>query len=63
MRRPGFIIRVLAFTSLAVSVRSATVAPDFHLEDVNDDSVRFDTIVSPRDYVLQVTGYYFGHAS
>ena len=63
MRPPGLFVRMLAFASLAVSVRCATVVPDFQLEDVNAGSVRFENTVSPRDYVLQVTGYYFGHAS
>ena len=61
MRWTSFFI--CASASLAVPVGAATLAPDFHLEDVNYQSARFDTIVSPRDYVLQVTGYYFGHAS
>ena len=62
MRRPGFIVYALALASLAGPLQAATLAPDFHLEDVNSQSVRYDSIVSPRDYVLQVTGYYFGHA-
>ena len=36
---------------------------DFSLKDVNPQSVRADSSVSPRDYILQVSGYYFGHAS
>ena len=63
MRRPGFVILVLVFAPFALPLHAATVAPDFHLEDVNAGSVRFENTVSPRDYVLQVTGYYFGHAS
>lgn len=37
-------------------------APDFHLADVNTNSLRFQAKVSPRDYVLQVSGYYFATA-
>jgi hypothetical protein len=36
--------------------------PDFRLMDVNPNSARSGTTVSPRDYVMQVSGYYFGHA-
>jgi hypothetical protein len=35
---------------------------DFHLTDVNANSVRRNAPVSPRDYLLQVTGYYFANA-
>jgi hypothetical protein len=37
-------------------------APDFNLLDVNPNSIRRNSLVSPRDYVLQVSGYYFGAA-
>lgn len=37
-------------------------APDFRLLDVNPNSIRRNSLVSPRDYVLQVSGYYFGAA-
>lgn len=63
MRRFGFHLLALAFTVLALPVHAANAVPDFHLEDVNDESARFETMVSPRDYILQATGYYFGHAS
>ena len=63
MRWLGFNLPAFALAALALPLQSATVAPDFHLEDVNDESVRFENMVSPRDYILQVTGYYFGHAS
>ena len=36
---------------------------DFSLEDTNPGSVRFGNPVSPRDYLLQVTGFYFGTAT
>lgn len=35
---------------------------DFHLQDVNPNSPRYQDPVSPRDYLLQVSGYYFGSA-
>lgn len=41
----------------------AEQVPDFRLEDTNTASLRFGAVVSPRDYVLQVCGFYFGTAS
>ena len=35
---------------------------DFHLLDANANSERRSGQVSPRDYLLQVSGYYFGAA-
>ena len=37
--------------------------PDFHLADVNTTSASFDSSVSPRDYLDQVSAWYFGHAN
>ena len=45
-----------------VTPLSAQTVPDFRLPDVNPKSPRYDTTVSPRDYLLQVSGYYFGAA-
>lgn len=36
---------------------------DFGLTDVNPDSATFEQVVSPRDYLQQVSGWYFGHAT
>jgi hypothetical protein len=38
-------------------------APDFRLQDVSVSSPRRQTMVSPRDYIMQVSGYYFGAAT
>jgi hypothetical protein len=46
----------------AATTLSAQTVPDFRLPDVNPNSPRFDADVSPRDYRLQVSGYYFGAA-
>ena len=43
--------------------RSADQVPDFRLTDVNPVSNRRGGHVSPRDYLLQVSGYYFGDAA
>ena len=37
--------------------------PDFALVDVNATSSTFDQAVSPRDYLQQVSAWYFGHAT
>jgi hypothetical protein len=37
--------------------------PDFSILDINPDSPRYDEMVSPRDYVGQISAYYFGHAT
>ena len=38
-------------------------APDFALLDVNPNSSRHAESVSPRDYLNQVSVWYFGHAT
>lgn len=37
--------------------------PDFQLEDVNPASARFGESVSPRDYLSEVSAWYFGHST
>jgi hypothetical protein len=39
------------------------IAPDFGLLDVNESSASFDEVVSPRDYLEKVSGWYFAHAT
>lgn len=39
------------------------VLPDFSLVDANSTSNRFEQSVSPRDYLEEVSAWYFGHAS
>ena len=41
---------------------AAEQVPDFKLADANPKSNRQAGSVSPRDYQLQVSGYYFGAA-
>ncbi|MBL9134630.1 MAG: hypothetical protein JNK85_02115 [Verrucomicrobiales bacterium] len=36
--------------------------PDFKLTDANSNSPRYQQTVSPRDYRLQISAYYFGDA-
>lgn len=53
---------ILPLVALAPAAFGEAVG-DFSLEDANPSSVRFESPVSPRDYVLQVTGFYFGTAT
>ena len=41
----------------------ASPMPDFSLMDVNPNSPTKDQAVSPRDYLQQVSAWYFGHAT
>ena len=38
-------------------------ALDFRLTDISSYSPRRGTVVSPRDYIMQVSGFYFGAAT
>lgn len=42
---------------------AAAPKPDFGLTDVNPNSPTSGKIVSPRDYLGQVSAWYFGHAT
>jgi len=44
-------------------VASAGMVSDFALVDVNSTSSTYQQAVSPRDYLKQVSGWYFGHAT
>ena len=59
-----FSLRVFLLIAFVLSTWSvvAQPVPDFSLRDVNTASPRANALVSPRDYVLQVSGYYFGAA-
>jgi hypothetical protein len=46
----------------ATHICYAQTVLDFRLPDVNPNSPRYGVEVSPRDYMLQVSGYYFGAA-
>jgi hypothetical protein len=39
------------------------VVSDFTLMDVNSTSATYAQPVSPRDFLQQVSGWYFGHAT
>lgn len=44
-------------------ILSPSAMPDFHLADLNPTSSRFGEVVSPRDYLQQVSGWYFTHST
>jgi hypothetical protein len=53
--------RKMRFESL--ESRELLTVADFGLMDVNPTSGTFGQTVSPRDYIGQVSGYYFGHST
>ncbi len=67
--RPGFWLLASALALLAVPSASSSVSgradmmPDFALEDVNSTSSTFGQLVSPRDHLRQVSGWYFATAT
>jgi hypothetical protein len=42
---------------------TASAAPDFSLQDVNPNSSTSAQMVSPRQYLDQISAWYFGHAT
>ncbi len=60
MRAP--LAALLATTVSWTAAAQSDPMPDFQLEDQNPNSPRYRTTVSPRDYRLQITAYYFGAA-
>lgn len=56
------LVAVAALWLLASALAAAEPVPDFHLPDVDDDSPRAGQTVSPRDYLMQVSAYYFSDA-
>jgi len=61
MRKSAGLLAVLLGSAASQAAETPPV-PDFQLLDVNPNSIRRNSLVSPRDYVLQVSGYYFGSA-
>jgi hypothetical protein len=53
----------LKLFALLLCVSGFAQAPDFRLRDVSVSSPRRETVVSPRDYIMQISGYYFGAAT
>lgn len=44
-------------------VLSTDAMPDFSAVDVNANSPRYQEAVSPRDYLGQISAWYFGHST
>lgn len=57
------VLAVSDFGSGPVWGQGTGPAADFSLPDVNPNSALFETNVSPRDYLGQVSGWYFGHGT
>jgi hypothetical protein len=57
----GLSLAALCLSSSLV-LQGAEAVPDFKLVDTNPSSNRHAGLVSPRDYLLQVSAFYFGHA-
>jgi hypothetical protein len=55
-------VALLALSAVP-SIAAGDVVPDFSLPDVNETSARYGELVSPRDYLGQVSAWYFGHAT
>jgi len=56
-------VKLVAASAASLALWAADPVPDFRLTDVSGASPRQRTIVSPRDYIMQVTGFYFGSAT
>jgi hypothetical protein len=50
-----------AETSLPEGEQAATEVADFSLLDVNPHSATYNRPVSPRDFLGEVSAWYFGH--
>jgi len=54
------IYKSLLFVLVVAIAGANEPLPDFRLADVNQSSARFGETVSPRQYLHQVTAFYFG---
>ncbi len=57
--RPGF----ASLRGESLEDRCLLVVPDFQLVDVNTNSDLHDEMISPRDYMGRVSGWYFIHTT
>lgn len=58
----ALIVPFLLFAGSAVEA-DAEIMPDFALVDTNTSSLTYGQSVSPRDYLQQVSAWYFGHGT
>ena len=54
--------RFCLLISAVATVFAADPVPDFRLMDLGASSPRRGSVVSPRDYGMQISAYYFGSA-
>ena len=59
----GYLMACMASYAGPPAVAFAGMVSDFGLVDVNPTSSTYEQVVSPRDYLKQVSGWYFGHAT
>ena len=59
----GAVVVSLALLAGSSAANSAEIMPDFSLIDVNSTSATYNRPVSPRDYLKQVSAWYFGYAT
>ena len=59
----GAVVVEMLEDRLMLAGAGLSAQPDFHLQDVNTTSASFDQAVSPRDYLQEVSAWYFGHAT
>jgi hypothetical protein len=55
--------REMMYGIAALAEGEGTVAPDFHLVDVNTTSATYNQQVSPRDFLNKVSAWYFIHST
>lgn len=61
--RPRLMLPLVVGGLLTCHALPADPLPDFALEDVNATSPRYGESISPRDYLRQVSVYYFGQST
>jgi len=52
-----------ADTAASAAEGESTPIADFRLVDLNPESPRFQQTISPRDYLRQVSAWYFSHST
>jgi hypothetical protein len=55
----SYLVLLLLFMGLGAARAQVSSMPDFELKDFNPSSPRNGRLVSPRDYLLHISAYYF----
>jgi hypothetical protein len=53
----------LGSAAASMAEGESTSMPDFQLVDLNPESPRYQQSISPRDYLRQVSAWYFSHST